>query len=415
MISWKMEVEGLPYREAVGENLARVRQRNRGETRAKQLRNVSAVSVSEPWSGKAEVVLSSARQEMSTARAAEFYRGRGISPETCQKLGLGWQSSDRFFPAEEWGLEAGKKLVVPAGCVLPVYRSGRVVSLLVRRSNSSQWQKWGKWCEVKGGARVPFILGPVGVPLVVVESILCAASIFQATGGTVAAVATLGATKGKGRGLDLATVEALKAAYVVLVSGDRDEAGEALLSAVREVRPDAFPYRVPSKVGGSIVSDVNDLLQKAGERYVREWAQYGIEKAIAATGSPVEQARQESEAEAPATPSSALHDETPEKEATIENPETVGEALPAVDPAPVGEVEAVGQDFFAETVAAFREAFKDGPPLLCESMPDWYKFCSGYYQKCLDCAFYDANPASSPCTIWEACFPGVVKWYPPSY
>lgn len=419
--TWLIEVEKLSPREVLrGTTPHQGHHEKNGDRNEKPYRKFSVVSVSEPWSSRAEATLSSAWQEMSKPGAVEFYQGRGLTPDTCEALVFGWQSHDRFFDTEAWGLEAGKKLVVPAGCVLPVYRSGRVVSLLVRRSNRSQWEKFGKWCEVKGGARVPFLCGTEnGKPLVVVESILCAASVFQATGGAVAAVATLGATKGKGRGLDKGTVEALKSAEVVLVAGDRDEAGAALLSALQEIRPDAFAYRVPAKVGGSAVSDVNDLLQVAGARYVREWVQYGIEKARTARGEPFGQARQESEGETTASSSSAKQGEahaTEAKEASIEVPDTVGEALNNVEPAdPVEAVEVVERDTFAETVAAFREAFPDGPPMLCQDMPDWYKFCCGWYQSCDRCPYYDANPNGSPCTIWEACFPGAVKWYPPLY
>lgn len=237
--------------------------RNKGET-------VSAVSASETWSGQAERVLSSAMQSMTADSAGAFFHGeRGLSFETCKALGFGWQTSNSFTAAELWGLPAGKKVVVPAGAVLPVHRSGRVVSLLVRRSTPYRvpgTDRELRFHEVRGGAKVPFLCGPFGAPLVVCESILCAASVYQASGGKVAALATLGASKPI---LDAEAVDFLKSAAVVLVAADDDEAGGNLKEIVRQVCPDAFAYAVPMgeagepfrKSNGKAAKDINDLLQ----------------------------------------------------------------------------------------------------------------------------------------------------------
>lgn len=429
-ISWLMDIEGKTYREASGQDKNRTvrncplsHEKNWTVPKTRGTVQNCPISISDAWKSRAEAVLSSAMQEISSPGARGFYGGeRGLTPETCEALGLGWQSHDRFFDTEAWGLPAGEKLVVPAGALMPVRREGRVVSLQVRRLKPytpKGSSKPMKHHHTKGGAQVPFICGPVGAPLVVVESVLCAASVFQATGGAVAAVALCGATKGNTLKLDKETVEALKSAEVVLVAGDRDEAGEKVLKSLLEVRPDAFPYSVPSVINDVPISDPNDLLKVCGDKVLKGWVLYGIQQARTARGEPFGQARQESEGETPASSSSAKQGEahaTESKEASIEVPDTVGEVLNNVEPAePVEAVEVVERDTFAETVAVFREAFPDGPPMIAPDMPNWPVFCRGYYHGCFTCPYSDSNPNGSPCTIWEACFPGVVKWYPPTY
>lgn len=393
-ISWLIDREGLTIREAMEEG-------GQGDKNSKcrpmspktEHREPLGATASEAWSAQAERVLSSARQGMSLPDAAAFFRDkRGLSGATCRALGFGWQASDSFTASELWGLPEGKKIVVPAGAVLPVQREGRTVHILVRRSKPytpSGSDKPMRFHEVRGGAGVPFLCGPSGAPLVVVESILCAASIFQASGGTVAAVALCGATKGKGAKLDRETVEAIRGAAVVLVAGDRDEAGEKVLASIREVRPDAFPYTVPGEWNGKSVSDPNDLLQAGGDRAVKGWLLYGIKQA----------------GETSATlPSAKPHHFTGNEETQETGDQEHG-----------GEAGEPGPDEFAAHVAQVRGAWPDGPPMVAQDMPDWSAFCVGWWQDCFRCPYYDGNPNGSPCTLWEAAFPGKVRWYPPSY
>ena len=392
LISWKIEVEGQTYKEAVGEEVRRRLsndkpsscqvKRGHGLGCAKHSESetnetcFAGVSVLEGWSEQAERVLSSAWQEMKTQGAAAFFRdSRGLTGATCTALGFGWQSADSFSPAEQWGLERGKKLVVPAGAVLPVHRGGRVVALLVRRSvpyTPKGATKPMRFHEVRGGSRgVPFLCGPIGAPLVVCESILCAASVFQATSGKVAALATLGSSKPI---LDAEAVAMLEAAPVVLVAGDHDEGGESLLPSVLKVRPDAVSCAVPPCWEGRAVKDINDLLQAGGNNAVGGWIFHGL------TSDCSSPARHES-AEPSSVGSSSSEDEA-------------------------------GPDEFAAHVEQVRSAWPDGPPMIAQDMPDWRAFCAGYPDVCGQCPYYDGNPSGSPCALWEAAFPGVVTWYP---
>ena len=77
-----------------------------------------------------------------------------------------------------------------------------------------------------------------------------------------------------------------------------------------------------------------------------------------------------------------------------------------------GTPEEAGPDEFAAHIEQVRSAWPDGPPMQCQDVPDWSAFCVGWWRDCFQCPYYDANPASSPCALWEAAFPGVVRWYP---
>lgn len=79
-----------------------------------------------------------------------------------------------------------------------------------------------------------------------------------------------------------------------------------------------------------------------------------------------------------------------------------------------GEADESGADEFPAQIEAVRGAWPDGTPMIAPDMPDWKSFCSGWYRDCFHCPYYDANPNSSPCALWEEAFPGVVRWYPPT-
>ena len=57
------------------------------------------------------------------------------------------------------------------------------------------------------------------------------------------------------------------------------------------------------------------------------------------------------------------------------------------------------------------EVFAGGPPMIAPDMPDWEKFC-GHYPHCDDvnCPHYEPEK-DCWCWLWEACYPGVVRWY----
>lgn len=88
------------------------------------------------------------------------------------------------------------------------------------------------------------------------------------------------------------------------------------------------------------------------------------------------------------------------RRASPQEPAMIGEGMP---------------DEFAAHVEQVRSAWPDGPPMIAQDMPDWSTFCSGWWRDCFECPYYDGNPNGSPCALWEAAFPRVVRWYPPNY
>ena len=104
-----------------------------------------------------------------------------------------------------------------------------------------------------------------------------------------------------------------------------------------------------------------------------------------------------SQEEASALSTAAGRDEEPAK------------AEPSIMPGEKGAQ--TGRERLKADVAAIHERFRR-PPMLYADMPDWWAFCSGY-PHCdeMGCPYLDAGKACW-CRLWEACFPGVVRWYP---
>lgn len=71
-----------------------------------------------------------------------------------------------------------------------------------------------------------------------------------------------------------------------------------------------------------------------------------------------------------------------------------------------------GTEEFAVHIAQVRAAWSEGPPMIDQDMPDYSAFCSGYYQHCEYCPHYVNTGTGLFCSMWEAVYPGIVRWYP---
>lgn len=195
------------------------------------------------------------------ADAVAFYKSRGLTPDTVEHCGFGWIPRDVFIPASQTGRTNGKMTCLPRGACFPICGdTGDVDALLVRRADETEWDRWGKWAQV-GSRDASFLLGidgqVKGRSLVICESVLDAASVYQARGGLVASMALLGASKRPtGKALDW-----IDTASKILVCADGDEGGESLCKTILEMRDDALVWR-PIGAG---VKDINDLLVKHGD------------------------------------------------------------------------------------------------------------------------------------------------------
>lgn len=96
----------------------------------------------------------------------------------------------------------------------------------------------------------------------------------------------------------------------------------------------------------------------------------------------------------------------PEERPLVE-PVAIQEEEPEKEPLPLEEMTT------EEIIAAVRETFPDGPPLLYPTMPNWKKFCDAF-PHCVRgdrtvCGFYQPDKPCH-CELFEKAFPGVGWW-----
>ena len=182
---------------------------------------------------------------------------RFLTPSTAVECGIGWNPCDRYVSRAAWGLadEQGKdgkprtKLLLPAGLVIATRRRAGVVALTVRCPNDRPESRPKYW-QVKGSSNVPFIAGRAGLPLLLVESALDAALVWQESFGKLAAVALMGNLKG----LDTDTHAFIQAAPLLLAAPDNDEGGQVAWQRWSAAYPQAI--LVPA-VGAKDLGDMH--------------------------------------------------------------------------------------------------------------------------------------------------------------
>lgn len=200
----------------------------------------------EAWREKAEKIVEQASAALlSTERALERLRRRGIPKAAARQYRLGLIREDVFRPREAWGLAAErredgkpKKLWIPAGLLIPLLRDGRVERLRVRRKDGPG----PKYVVVPGSSSASFTAGdPLRPAAVVVESELDAIAVAAAASDLCFCVSTGSAQTMP----DPGAAALLRAAKAVLLALDCDRAGAAAMRAYRERYPAAKPWPVP--------------------------------------------------------------------------------------------------------------------------------------------------------------------------
>ena len=191
-----------------------------------------AVMPCKEWISNSAAFLAECQRGIETAPEALLaICGRFLTPHTAQDCGIGWNPCDRYVSRAAWGLadEQGKdgkprtKLLLPAGLVVAARRRAGVVALTVRSLEEDRQAKGrAKYRQVQGSSNVPFIAGRAGLPLLLVESALDAALVWQESFGKLAAVAFMGNMKG----LDADTNAFIQAAPLLLACPDNDEGGQ---------------------------------------------------------------------------------------------------------------------------------------------------------------------------------------------
>ncbi len=158
------------------------------------------------------------------AKARRWLAARGFADDILAAAGIGFHAQDTFDDPRMWGLPADhKKLCVPRGITIPWVIDHAYWRLSVRRALSPAQEAQGE----------PKYRGPAGQgnglyrsgaefdparPTVLVEGEFDALAVWQATGGTVNAVA-LGSTTGARR---VRWLSRLAPCPIVLVATDHD-------------------------------------------------------------------------------------------------------------------------------------------------------------------------------------------------
>ena len=152
-----------------------------------------------------------------------FLNDRGLTDETIQGAGLGWNPADIYLDREAWGLpealkEDGtlKKLWIPAGLVIPLIDEGRVVRLRIRRTDGEP-----RYILIPGSDTRPMTWNLERGAAVIVESELDGILLNQEAGDLAGFVA-MGTATGRP---DRKTHDALTGKELILVALDTDEAG----------------------------------------------------------------------------------------------------------------------------------------------------------------------------------------------
>lgn len=186
--------------------------------------------------------------------------GRSLTPYTALDCGIGWNPADRYILREAWGLpvvelaDGGKrdKLILPRGLLIATRRKAGTVALTVRCADDRPESRPKYW-QVQGSSNMPFIAGRAGVPLLLVESALDAALVWQESFGKLAAVALMGNMKG----LDADTHAFIQAAPLLLACPDNDEGGQVAWQRWSA----AYPQAILTPAVGA--KDLGDMHQAA--------------------------------------------------------------------------------------------------------------------------------------------------------
>lgn len=275
-IQFLREMEGLSYRDASK------RLGTEPKAQAGQNRNVRACPVWEPkpstlpcdaWTSAGGQFVDRCAALSAGGPGLDYALSRGLTAKTCTALRIGWNARDSYEDRTAWGLppevnpktDKPRRVWLPSGLVLPTIRNGQVVAIKIRRAAWTPEDELPKYAAVVGSTKAPMILAPgEGKPVVVVEGELDAILVAQEARDIVAAVA-LRTAKAKP---DAEAHDILKAAPLILVATDADEAGATAFPWWRETYPKAVRWPVPAG------KDVGDLAATPG--LIRAWVQAGL-------------------------------------------------------------------------------------------------------------------------------------------
>lgn len=310
LIEFLRQFEGLGFREAAAiagrevepSSVQRLRTPGQAGQRREQVASVDPEPVADPdeaWQERAQRLCEWAHQQLLQRQdILDWLASRGIERKTVCRFGLGWNSGkhgddrrDMFRPRESWGLPPAyrddgraKKLWLPVGLVIPMWRDGQVYRVRIRRPEGDP-----RYYVLPGSASepVPMFFAPSSWPgqhqaVVVCEAELDAMLIAQAAGDLVGSLA-VGSSSAKPR--DEVSSRAVRDAAWIGLALDRDDAGDKALAWWL----DAFP--VAQDIRPIAHKDPGDMAKAGGD--VRAWIQAALPPAWrigpSRSGEPVSQ------------------------------------------------------------------------------------------------------------------------------
>ena len=216
----------------------------------------------------------------------KYLEERGVTKDVIINNKFGYLPHDERIPAEELGIvfdpegkkkvEAGTvtynkpKVWIPGGVIMPLYSSGNLFSVDVRRSDQmrEKFLPKLKYMLIKGSGVSYRALwdGANGLKpraVVVIEARLCA-SIVQAACPDVAIIV------GKDKPLAQSYADSFRAAQVILIATDNDTPGREKAEKWGAEFDNAHYWPVP------VGKDPGEYYQNGGD--IKEWIEIGISK-----------------------------------------------------------------------------------------------------------------------------------------
>jgi DNA primase len=227
-VSYLQKRRGLSYREACkqldiepGTQPAGYRQRATWQPTARQ------AAPKDVWQDRAKAFLLSCHKRLTESqdKLNWLQSERGLTLDTIQRFGIGFNDTDRFERRELWGLSSEikangkpKKQWIPAGLTIPYCQNTEVIRIRIRRTKADEY---GRYIVISGSSSHAMTLWTDQKSVAVVESELDGILMNQDAGDIVGVIA-MGSAQAKP---DSELHARLMKAERVLVCLDSDQAG----------------------------------------------------------------------------------------------------------------------------------------------------------------------------------------------
>ena len=224
------------------------------------------------WAEKASALLEIAIKGLSDNRAKAFFADRGIECEGLEKIGtIGFLPKSQKYERSEWGLNLnGGRMYIPSGFLWAITRASGIVGVCVRLEDRNiEWyadnhegKKLNRFKVVPGSRKLPFFIGDKNTPLCVMESVLDAILLYQASNRKISCVAM----QGIDATFDEEAQRHIESSSKVLFIPDNDEAGRNALKRWK----DAIPSGIELELHKGL-KDIGSMGRIYGADTVRRW------------------------------------------------------------------------------------------------------------------------------------------------